>query len=257
MEFARWFRTGEITFKHAKGMRDVIGQEMHPYHELFLFLGGDAEFISDQGKEKLRPMTTVVIPRGSFHQFVVHGPEAEYTRCVLNFDRVAELDELIECKLGQVYLTRNEKVAQLFWQMHPLAEAEDRPEARILLKALFAQLLVSLCEDEAPDPIAFHPLTVSAIAYIAERPGKRIRLDRLAAALHASPSRLSHVFKADVRISLSRYMLEKRLILAHQMIVMGSTPQQAAWACGFEDYSSFYRQYRKMFGLCPSASFSK
>lgn len=257
MEFAKWFRTEEITFKHAKGMRDVIGQEMHPFHELFLFLDGDAEFISDEGSERLRPMTVVVIPRGRFHQFVVRGAEAAYHRCVLNFDRVSELDELIARRLTRVFLTQNEEASQLFLRMQPLADTPSTVlENRILLKALLAQLLLSLQEDgaHAPSAAAFHPLTVQTIACIEKQPERRLSVAALAAALHVSSSYLSHTFKRDVRISLSHYMLEKRLILAHQKISSAVSPVQAALECGFEDYSNFYRQYKRMFGTSPSAA---
>ena len=34
-------------------------------------------------------------------------------------------------------------------------------------------------------------------------------------------------------------------------VFMGSVQMQAAAECGFQDYSGFYRQYKKMFGISP------
>ena len=84
-EFSKFIITNEIKFKYAKGMRDIIGNEIHPYHEIFFYIGGDAKFISEAGTEKLLPFTTVVIPKETFHCFVVSGDEKDYCRCVEEF----------------------------------------------------------------------------------------------------------------------------------------------------------------------------
>ena len=59
------------------------------------------------------------------------------------------------------------------------------------------------------------------------------------------PSYLSHVFKNDLHISIHKYVLEKRLILANKKIRQSVNPTVAASECGFADYSAFYRQYKK------------
>ena len=41
--FAEFIHTKSAMFKHAKGMRDIFGLEFHPFHEIFLFIDGDAD----------------------------------------------------------------------------------------------------------------------------------------------------------------------------------------------------------------------
>ena len=149
-EFARVIATRDIRFKHAKGMRDIYGKELHVYHEIFFFIAGDAEFVSELGTRKLSPFTTVIIPKDTFHSFVVYGSEADYCRCVLNFESVSELDELINAKLKNVFVTTDVNVTELFLKMQALeGSALSQMEREILLKALFAQLLVVLNEKES------------------------------------------------------------------------------------------------------------
>ena len=253
-EFAKYVVTNEIRFKHAKGMRDIIGKELHVYHEIFLFLGGDAEFISELGSTKLSPYTTVVIPKSTFHNFVVHGSESDYCRCVLNFENVSGLDELISEKIKRIFITQDETVASLFVKMRdietmPLSDVEKS----ILLKGLFAQLLVYLKEPETPilkTPV--DPVTDKAILYINQNISENLTVEKIAKAQHISESFLAHVFKKDMHISIHKYILEKRIFLADKKIKSNIPATQAALECGFQDYSGFYKQYKKMFGVSPT-----
>ena len=45
--FAKFLKTNEITFKYAKGMRDIQGSEFHLFNEMFFFMGNEAEFFSE------------------------------------------------------------------------------------------------------------------------------------------------------------------------------------------------------------------
>ena len=258
--YAKFIKTKDISFKYAKGMRDIFGKEIHTYHEIFFFIGGEAEFISEVGKEKLVPNTTVIIPKETFHQFVVRGSETEYHRCVFNFDVVAELEELIAKKFDKIMLIQDEAMTELFGKMIDLTENPlGQPETAILMKALFAQILVNIDDEpnHALEHSALNTITKEALAFINRYPDQNLTVAYLADSLHISSSHLAHVFKRDLHISIHKYILEKRLILANKKIKNSVNPTQAAAECGFHDYSGFYRQYKKMFGLSPAAVFGQ
>ena len=258
-EFAEFIKTNEIKFKYAKGMRDIIGNEIHPYHEIFFFIGGEADFISESGTEKLLPFTTVIIPKETFHCFVVSGNEKDYCRCVLNFDSVAELDTKIEKKFSKILLTSEENIAEIFMKLKKLVTASfPQLEKDILLKSLFAQILVCI-KDQTHHYLKsdMNPITVNIMKYINNNLHKHFTITTLANEFHISESHLAHVFKNDLHISIHKYILEKRLILANKRIRNSEHPTQVASECGFRDYSGFYKQYKKMFGISPSKSLPK
>lgn len=258
--YAKFIKTKDISFKYAKGMRDIFGKEIHTYHEIFFFIGGEAEFISEAGKEKLVPNTTVIIPKETFHQFVVRSSETEYHRCVFNFDVVAELEELIAKKFDRIILMQDDAMTELFRKMISLVEIPlGQPETNILMKALFAQILIKIEEEpnRALEYSALNTITKEALACINRYPNRNLTVAYLADSLHISSSHLAHVFKKDLHISIHKYILEKRLILANKKIKNSVNPTQAAAECGFHDYSGFYRQYKKMFGLSPAAVFGQ
>ncbi len=254
-EFAKFIKTDEIKFKHAKGMRDIIGNEMHSYHEIFFFIGGNAEFISEHGHQKLLPNTTVVIPKETFHCFSVIGEEKHYQRLVFNFDKVSELNDLIENNLSQISLIYDERLTQYFKELIALTNSDfTTREKEVLLKSIFAQILIHLKKQE---PISINPnisaLTKKTLAFIHNNLSASLTVESISKTIFVSPSYLAHVFKKDLRIPIHKYVLEKRLITADKMIKNRILPTRACIECGFTDYSGFYLQYKKMFGVPPSA----
>ena len=51
---------------------------------------------------------------------------------------------------------------------------------------------------------------------------------------------------------MKHYLTVKRLVYARQRIEAGEPATHAYLACGFNDYSSFYRAYVKYFGTAPT-----
>jgi len=253
-EFANYIITKDIRFKHAKGMRDIIGQELHTYHEIFFFIDGDTEFVSEYGTQKLLPLTTLIIPKNTFHCFEVHCDEKEYQRCVLNFGSVFELDEIINIKLKHIFITKSKKIADIFIKMKDLEKSHlSQIEKELLIKAFFIEILVELeYEENYRFDSDISPIASKIISYINQNIEKTLSVEELSSKLYISKSHLSHIFKKHLRIPLHKYILERRLILANTKIKNGIPAMQAATESGFSDYSGFYKQYKKMFGFAPT-----
>lgn len=81
----------------------------------------------------------------------------------------------------------------------------------------------------------------------------RISLDAAADMAHLSPTRFAHLFKEQVGLPFSRYMLWRKLTRA--MVAIGSqdTIAAAAHAADFADAAHLTRTFYQMFGMAPSA----
>lgn len=81
----------------------------------------------------------------------------------------------------------------------------------------------------------------------------RISLDAAAAMAFLSPSRFAHLFKQQVGLPFSRYMLWRKLTRA--MVAIGSerTIADAAQAADFADAAHLTRTFYQMVGMAPSA----
>ena len=52
----------------------------------------------------------------------------------------------------------------------------------------------------------------------------------------------------------AKYILSKRMLKAQKMIHRGEKPTAVYIKCGFDDYATFFRNYKKYFGYPPSAA---
>jgi AraC-like DNA-binding protein len=80
----------------------------------------------------------------------------------------------------------------------------------------------------------------------------RISLDKAAEMAFLSPTRFAHLFKDQVGLPFSRYMLWRKLTRA--MVAIGSeeTIAAAAHAADFADAAHLTRTFYQMVGMAPS-----
>jgi AraC-like DNA-binding protein len=79
-----------------------------------------------------------------------------------------------------------------------------------------------------------------------------LSLEALARHVGLSPSRLLHIFSADVGIPLRPYLRWLRLERAGAAIAGGASLAEAAHRAGFADAAHMTRTFREMFGTTPS-----
>ena len=91
-----------------------------------------------------------------------------------------------------------------------------------------------------------------ALALIAAQPGPAVNGAALAAAVHLSASRFTHLFRQQTGLSLSRYLLWSRLLAAVEAVGRGDNMTHAAHAAGFADLAHMSRTFRHTFGVVPS-----
>ena len=77
-------------------------------------------------------------------------------------------------------------------------------------------------------------------------------LENVSDYFHLSKFHFSHYFKKKMNLPFYRYVLLKRLSLAMAMIKQNQlTIEQIALKCGYNDYSSFYRSFKKEYKISP------
>jgi AraC-like DNA-binding protein len=87
--------------------------------------------------------------------------------------------------------------------------------------------------------------------HIAENLSTELSLADIADKLFVSKYYLSHAFSREVGVSVYRYIMLRRLLLARQMLLDGEAAGQVCRSCGFADYTSFYRAFKSEYGISP------
>lgn len=87
--------------------------------------------------------------------------------------------------------------------------------------------------------------------YIEEHLDEDLSLGAIADHFYLSRSYVSHLFRDQFGISVHQYILKKRLGLVRDQIASGMEITKACELAGFVDYTSFYRVFRKEYGMSP------
>lgn len=98
---------------------------------------------------------------------------------------------------------------------------------------------------EAPD------LLDQIMAYIEIHLSEKITLSDTAKHFYVSESTISHLFRQRLGVSFYRCVTQRRLISAKEMIWKGYPMDAVAEKVGFSDYSSFFRAFKREYGVPP------
>lgn len=92
---------------------------------------------------------------------------------------------------------------------------------------------------------------LSVLTYMNEHLTEDITVDSLAEHFFTSRYYLMHSFKEQTGYTIGNYLSTKRLLFARDLISSGTAVTDACFACGFHNYSTFLRAYKKQFGKSP------
>jgi AraC family transcriptional regulator len=104
----------------------------------------------------------------------------------------------------------------------------------------------------ALSPYGYDPRISRALEWIAANPDTPPTGALLAAEVHLSESRFTHLFRQQTGLSLSRYLLWLRLFEGVAAVARGDNMTSAAHRAGFADLAHMSRTFRSTFGVVPS-----
>lgn len=264
MAVISYYKGDGFTFSHSCDKEPIdthFAMHIHRDHEIFCLVRGKVGYMVEGRKYRLYPGTVLLMRSSESHKLIVNESE-EYERYVINFSTDFLVKNGFDISLLSPYLNRelgqkNRYLVKDFGIFSPIYFFEKiEKEAQVVLPK--DAVLANLCSLLSAINVAFLSKSNSEsedgsiISYINENLTNDVSIAEIASHMHLSPSQLSRVFKALTGTSVHEYILTKRLILFHEKLKQGKGAVKASSECGFCDYSSFYRLYKKRFGCPPT-----
>lgn len=103
--------------------------------------------------------------------------------------------------------------------------------------------------DTSPNQLS---IITQLIRYIDEHLNEKVALSQLAQHVGYSEYYICHLFKKFTNKTLLSYIQEKRIEQAAVLIKRGASANQAAEQVGFNNYSYFYKIFKKLKGCAPA-----
>lgn len=250
------FNYKDIDFSHkldnTTTPTESFERHMHYFNEILFFIRGNVDYHVESESRKLSKGDIVLIPSGKFH-FAVCDLSQPYERYVLKFpDNI--LPDFLASKLKNSFsfFTDTMKYVLDFNSLDDYYQQfQDRDEIYALFVSELIKLLVLLFKDgdDASPTIRQNNIIKSVIDYIDAHIKENITLESLCSHFYFSKSYLSNCFKKNMNTPIMQYVRYKKIIAAHRMILSGAKKTLVANEFGFNNYSTFYREYNKIIRL--------
>ena len=233
-------------------------RHFHESCEILLLIKGDAHYNIDGNNYAIKPYDILLIPPSTYH-FLIPMSNEDYESYVINikvpligYDRMKKLFSppyIINISDDRM-LRRMFSLLDYYFENY---SEEDFIEAS---EHLLSEMMICLSykpkEKAEITPARGSNLLVSRItAYISENLDRELNAEIISRHLNFSRSYVQNLFSNVMGIGLKQYINQKKIYAAHADIQNGMSPNEAARRYCFEDYSSFFRQYKKILGMSP------
>ena len=257
---------------HIRDKKDKFEYHHHDFSKIVILIDGDLTYYIEGKAYILKPWDILFVNKNEIHKPVVN-PDKYYERIViwLNPDFMAKYaqgnNDLLKCfevaiKNNYNLLRLNMKSIEIIKNLiQDIQNCNNSNEfgSEILKESLFVQLMVLmnrlfLNSDKNRDieDIQYDKTIEGVLNYINSNLENDLSIDTIASEFFISKYYLMRKFKNQIGSSIHNYVVQKRLILARSLISDGLSMSSVCSRCGFNDYSSFVRAFKKVYGVSPS-----
>lgn len=242
----------------------------HDFHKILIHITGNVSYCIEGRTYNLLPNDIVFVNAGEVHRPIINDstpyqriiiyisndfldkysdPQNDISLCfkrtMENQSRVLRLPAISNTKLEHAIYELSNSISD--------TEYANKLHQEILFLEFMIQLNRSISSDENSYLTTSYSnqKILDVINYLNLNLTNDLSIDKIAKEFYLSRYYLMHAFKEETGYSIGNYISTKRLLLAKELIAGGSTVSQACYDCGFKNYSTFARAYKKAFNSSP------
>lgn len=243
------------------------GSHYHDFYELFLVREGHIDYLIDGSKYTLGAYDLVLTNPRELHKPIYKDKKygisfITFRRLFLpyggkegGFDPLRALDNRKNGSYNKIAAAAVKEygIDTLFREIEEKLRTDDSDTVFYVQ----AKLMLLLCAinkacEKSTDSCCAHKEVEKIIAYINGNLNKDLRSHTLEKIFFLESHYIRRSFKKHTGYTLGNYINLKRTIEAAELLRKGIPAGEASRMVGFEDYSTFYRVFKKLTGKAPS-----
>ncbi len=247
-----------------------IRMHFHEFNKIVIFLSGNASYTIEGVTYDLKPGDILLVNHHLLHQPRV-STGVVYERLVFWINETyINTHNMPGCNLFNCFEnarrtgnhllcideSERKEIENITGKIEEALESEEFA-SELLGRTYFIQLMIMLnrISEKKNDYVAgnyrCHDKVKEIMLYINENLSNDLSVQHIADKFYLSRYYLMHLFKEEVGDTIHRYVLQKRLSNAAELIKSGMSANEAALQSGFEDYTTFLRAFTRVFHKSP------
>lgn len=254
--------TEEFAYDHidAEKFSTVLPPHIHNGWEFLYVKTGELSYSVDGSAYDIHPGSLIITPPGAVHALHPKGAihyerhDLIITENLLIRDLIGKLPadlRVLDISGNSILLNLYERFA--FYISHLPAE-----NLEVVLRALVSELWASIYISTQISSPSVEPTSNSvitkAVKYIKTHIREPLTVEQVSSALFITPRYLYQCFAKHMNVTPRHYIILQKLQLVQQGLTNAENPTKLCREYGFRNYSTFYRNYQKIYGCRPSDS---
>ena len=258
-------KTEHYMYSFSSSTPPKLELHTHKYYELLYLIEGDISYLIGDRLYKAAPGDIFITPPNQEHG-ISFNSEANYAR---HFIQVSpellsslpkELHSNFVNNLCSKYnripseIVKKYNLGSYFYSVQNYLSKESVMDS-FMFKTYALQLIAltnTITGEEITSYFSEKPMILEIKDYIMKNIEKQLSLDTLAANFFMSKYYMCHTFRNETGMTIKNYINLQRVARARELLLSGSTPADIPKMCGFNDYSTFYRTFKKYTGYSPT-----
>lgn len=270
----RGYLNSEFRLFHLTGMEQHDFEfHYHEFDKVIIFIQGDVHYTIEGKTYTLEPYDVVLVNHNELHKPTI-GVSVPYERIIVYLSpsfldryRTPEYD-LSDCfqkarkQHSSVLRLRSVQKSRMLKTIADLEQACSETDFAnpLYCQLLFLEFMIQLNRAARASGVKYmqtvsaNPKILELMKYINANLTGDLSIETLSKRCFLSRYHMMRLFKEETGCTINSYISDKRLLAARELLGHDVPITQVCYDCGFHNYSTFSRAYKKLFGETPQST---